>query len=126
MQDERSDGQSPTDGTVPGDVEEVIKPEQEGSDGDGNRRQYPVTVARRDNDEGQHQRGHQLNDSGGIHGSFDAFGFGASGPSAGPSGDADAVNQNRYNDDDRNARQYRPAHAADDQAAADQPEGCEG
>ena len=61
-EDERSDGQRPADRTVPGDMHEVVEPQQQRSDGDGDGRQDPVAVAGGDDDDRKHERGDQLDE----------------------------------------------------------------
>ncbi len=123
---ERTDGEGPAHGAVAGDVHEMVEPEQQRPDGDGDGRQHPVAVPGDDDDDGQDEGGHQLDDRGGGNGPLDAFGFGAGRPAARPGGDPDAVGQDGDGDDQAGCGQDGPGPAADVEGAADQPEGGKG
>ena len=125
-QDERSDGQRPADGTVPGDVDQVVEPQQQRSDGDGDGRQDPVAMAGGDDDERKGEGGDQFDDRGHGDRAFDAFRFRAGGSAAGPGGDPDAIHQDRDDHHDGYACQGGGRVAADAEGAAHQPERREG
>src|SRR5271157_1204111 len=124
-EDDGPDGQRPADRTVAGDVHEMVEPEQQRSDRDGDGGQDPVAVACCDDDDGKDEGGDQLDDGGNRHRSLDGLSFGAGGPAPDPGGDPDGVDQDNDDQNEGDARQGGPHCPADVKGAADQPEGRE-
>src|ERR1700676_2288374 len=125
-QSDWSHDERPTDRPIAPDVNLVIEPEQQRTDGDGDGRQDPVRIARGNHRNRHRERGHQLNDRCDGDPSLDVLPLGADGPRRLSSGHPDAIDGDGDHDGGEDDGQGRADLAMDGEASPNEPEGGKG